>query len=254
MADGIPEPAWRARDDRPKRDRAPLTREAIVDAALQVLDRDGMDALSMRRVAEALGTGPASLYWHVRNKGELLQLLFERLTEELPLPPADPARWREQLRELARAMREQAHQHRDGARLSLGRVPSGPAFARTAEWLYELLAPLGLPDPVIGLIGDTAALFVGAFAFEESLGVASPTGEPLPEEAVAGMFRDYLESLPADRFPHLVRSAGALFDCSREERFEFGVDLLLRGISTYLPAGQESGWVQPSSRSALPQS
>lgn len=245
MTDLIPEPVWRARGSRLREGRAPLTRDTIVEAALKVLDRDGMEALSMRRVADALGTGPASLYWHVRNKEELLQLLFERLTAELPLPPPDPARWREQLRDLARAMREQAHQHRDAARLSLGRVPSGPAFVRTTEWLFELLTPLGVPDQVIGLAGDAAALFVGAFAFEESLGVPSPTGEPLEGQAIAQMFRTYLESLPADRFPHLVRSARVLFECGAEERFEFGVDLLLRGLATYVaplpPDGAPTG-------------
>lgn len=238
MADGIPEPDWRTRAARAREGKIPLTRELIVDAALQVLDRDGMDELSMRRVAEVLGTGAASLYWHVRNKEELLQLLFERLTAEIPLPPPDPSRWREQLRELARAMREQARQHRDAARLSLGRVPSGPAFARTTEWLFELLAPLGVPDRVVGLTGDAAALFTGAFALEESMGVASPTGEPMEEQAIAEMFRGYLESLPAGRFPHLVRAAAALFEPSRDERFEFGVDLLLRGLSTYVQDGR----------------
>jgi len=234
MTEQIPEPAWRLREERPRRDRVPLTREAIVEAALRVLDRDGMDALSMRRVADELDTGPASLYWHVRNKEELLQLLFERLTTELPLAPPDPTRWREQLRDLGRAMRAQTQVHRDAARLSLGRVPSGPAFARTTEWLFDLLSPLGIPDRVIGLTGDTAALFVAAFGFEESLGVPSPTGEPLTAAAIAQMFRGYLESLPAERFPHLVRAAGVLFDCGPEERFEFGVDLLLRGLSTYV--------------------
>lgn len=234
MTDGVPEPAWRAREDRRRPPRAPLTREAIVKAATAVMERDGMDALSMRRVADELETGPASLYWHVRNKGELLQLVYERLTEEIPLPPPDPSRWRQQLRDLARARREQAHQRRDAARLSLGRVPSGPAFARVVEWLFEVLAPLGVPDHVVGLVGDTAELFVGAFALEENLGVASPTGEPLDEQVVAQMYRGYVESLPADRFPHLVRSARALFDISRDERFEFGVDLLLRGLSTYI--------------------
>ncbi len=234
MTDHVPEPAWRLREDRPRRTRAPLTREAIVDAALGVLDRDGIDGLSMRRVAEALGTGPASLYWHVRNKEELLQLLFERLTSDLPLPRPDPTRWQSQLRDLARALREQSHRHRDAARLSLGRVPSGPAFARTTEWLFDLLVPLGVPDRVIGLAGDTAALFAGAFAFEESLGVASPTGEPLSGEAISEMFREYLKSLPADRFPHLVRAARTLFDPDPDERFEFGVDLLLRGLATYV--------------------
>jgi hypothetical protein len=87
---------------------------------------------------------------------------------------------------------------------------------------------------VVGLVGDTAALFVAAFAFEESLGVPSPTGEPMTAPAVAEMFQGYLRSLPADRFPNLVRAAGVLFDGGPEERFEFGVDLLLRGLATYV--------------------
>ena len=79
----LPEPAWR----RPARGRAqprqPLTRDPILEAATRVLDRDGVDALSMHAVARELGTGAASLYWHVRNKDELLQLLSERLGEDL---------------------------------------------------------------------------------------------------------------------------------------------------------------------------
>src|SRR5919106_2770891 len=74
----IPEPSWsRARRERPA--RTPLTREAIVDAALQVVAREGARGLSMRRVADELGTGPASLYWHVANKDELINLLIDRV-------------------------------------------------------------------------------------------------------------------------------------------------------------------------------
>ncbi|MFZ0214330.1 MAG: TetR/AcrR family transcriptional regulator C-terminal domain-containing protein, partial [Candidatus Dormiibacterota bacterium] len=173
-------------------------------------------------------------YWHVRNKEELLQLLFERLTAELVLPEPDPARWREQLADLARQLRQQAHRHRDGARLSLGRVPIGPAMARTTEWLYELLTPLGITDQVIGYVGDVASLFVGAYAFEESLGVASPTGEDLPPEEIVSMFREYLLSLPEDRFPHVHRVVDVLFTGDPDTRFEFGVDLIVRGLGTYV--------------------
>src|SRR6266496_4643293 len=105
----IPEPPWRLRERAAP--RVPLTRESILEAALRVLDRDGMEGLSMRRVAEELGTGPASLYWHVRNKGELLQLLFERVTGEIQLPEPNPARWQDQLRDLARQMRAVMNRH-----------------------------------------------------------------------------------------------------------------------------------------------
>src|SRR5438045_7753763 len=117
--DPVPEPPWRADARARAEPRLPLTRDAIVEAALRVLDREGMDGLSMRRVAEELGTGAASLYWHVRNKDELLQLLNERFAAEVELPEPDPSRWQEQLKEVAHQMRSAAHRHRDLARISL---------------------------------------------------------------------------------------------------------------------------------------
>ena len=229
----LPEPPWR----RPPRGRAaprvPLTRAAIIDAALRILDREGMDGLSMRKVAEELKTGAASLYWHVRNKDELLQLLFERVTEETVLPEPDPSRWQEQLKDLARQMRQVMRRHRDVARISLGRIPTGPTLATLSEWLFELLRPVGIPDRVIAYIGDLAGLYVGAYAFEESLGLASPTGEDLPPEQIVGMLRDYVLSLPADRFPHTRAAVDMLLGGDPEARFEFGIDVIVRGLATF---------------------
>jgi AcrR family transcriptional regulator len=227
----LPEPAWR----RPARaePRQPLSRQAILDAALRVLDRDGADALSMHRVARELGTGAASLYWHVRNKDELLQLLSERLGDDVQLPPPDPAHWQAQLKDMLRQLRARAQRHRDIARISLGRLPSGPTLARVSEWLYALLSPAGIPDRVIAYAGDLTSLYVEAYAFEESLGVASPTGERLPAEQVVGMLREYLLSLPVDRFPHVHRAIDELFAGGPDDRFEFGIDVIIRGLSTY---------------------
>src|SRR6476620_11788074 len=170
-AEALPEPPWRERKEGP---RTPLTRQAIVEAALRVLDRDGMDALSMRKVGEELGTGAASLYWHVRNKDELLQLVFEAVSEETTLPAPDPSRWQGQLRDLAHEMRRSMNRHRDVARISLGRIPAGPTLANYSEWLFELMQPVGIPDQVIAYLGDLMGLYIGAVAFEESLGSPPP--------------------------------------------------------------------------------
>jgi len=237
---GAPEPPWRRRDAPAA--RIPLTRGAILDAALRVLDSDGMEGLSMRRVAEELHTGPASLYWHVRNKDELLQLLFERVAEEVVLPEPDPAHWQEQGRELARQMRATMNRHRDIARISLGRIPSGPAIARLGEWLFALLRPAGIPDRVIAYVGDLFGLYIGAFAFEESLGLASPTGEDLPPEQIVAMFRGYVESLPPEHFPNVRGAADLLFDTDIDARFEFGLDVIIRGLESYA-AAQAAGSV-----------
>jgi AcrR family transcriptional regulator len=230
-AAGVPEPPWRSAPR--SAGRTPLTREAIVDAALRVIDADGMDGLSMRRVGEELGTGAASLYWHVRNKDQLLQLIFERVVEEVQLPEPDPARWREQLSDLADQMRAILTSHRDVARLSLGRIPSGPALAVVTEWLFTLLKPVGIPDDVIAYLGDLFALYVGAFAFEESLGTASFTGSDLSPEQFFTMLKDYVMSLPPELFPHTQRVVDALFSGGPDARFAFGVDLMLRGLATY---------------------
>lgn len=226
----VPEPPWRAAA-KPGA-RAPLTREAIVAAALRVLDADGIGGLSMRRVGEELGTGAASIYWHVRNKDELLQLVYERVTEEAELPEPDPSRWPEQLRDLAHGMREVLNKHRDVARLSIGRIPSGPALAVYSEWLFALLKPVGIPDQVIAYLGDLFGLYVGAYAFEESLGSSSFTGGMSPEQFFQ-MLSDYIMSLPAERFPNVRRAVGVLFGGGPDERFAFGVDLMLRGLATY---------------------
>jgi AcrR family transcriptional regulator len=218
----------------------PLSRHLIVEAGLRVLDRDGIEGLSMRRVAEELSTGPASIYWHVRNKGELLQLIFERVMGELTLPDPDPSRWAEQLADLARQVRRIMRAHRDIARVSLGRVPSGPTLASLAEWFFALLSPVGVPAPVIAYLGDFFGLYVGAYAFEESLGVASPTGEDLPPGEVSALLRDRMSSLPADRFPYTRQHADLLFDADTDARFEFGLDLIVRAVRSYASAAPQS--------------
>lgn len=227
----VPEPPWRL-DARPA-SRPPLTRDVIVEAALRVLDTEGVDGLSMRRVGEELGTGAASLYWHVRNKDELLQLVYERVTQEVVLPEPDPSHWKEQLKDLARQMRTVLNRHRDVGRLSFGRIPGGPTLALYTEWLFALLKPAGIPDRVVGYLGDLFGLYVGAYSFEESLGVSSPTGEDLRPEEILEMFRGYVLSLPEDRFPHTRHAVDSLFAGGPDERYEFGIDLLLRGLETY---------------------
>lgn len=235
----VPRPAWERRRPLPK---MPLNRDAIVEAAIRVLDAQGMEGLSMRRVAQELGTGAGSLYWHVRNKEELFQLIFERVVEEnMVLPEPDPSRWKEQLSELAHQMRARLKSHRDVARLSLGRIPFGPTLAVYNEWLFRLLKPVGIPDEVIAYLGDLLGLYVGAFAFEESIGFSSPTGEEMAPEHLVAMFREYTLSLPEERFPHTRAAVDLLFSGGPDQRYAFGVEVLLRGIESFATHTAGSG-------------
>jgi AcrR family transcriptional regulator len=197
-----------------------------------VVDREGLEATSMRRVAEELGTAPSALYWHVRNKDQLLQLVLDRVVGEIELPPRDPVNWQEQLKALAREMRRVLTSHRDIARVTMGAIPAGPNILVVVEWMHSLLREAGLPDGTVALFGDLAGLYVGAYAFEESLGLASPTGEDLPPEEVLAMLGEYWASLPQDRFPHTLALGDRLFEGGPDERFEFGLDVLIRGLES----------------------
>jgi AcrR family transcriptional regulator len=229
----VPEPPWQAAP-RPRAARAPLSREAIVDAALRVLDREGSAGLSMRRVAEELGTGPASLYWHVASKDALINLIIDRVTGEVALPEPDPDHWREQLRDWLLEVRRVFERHPGVAALTLGRIPTGPNVVRWAEWTLALLRGAGIPDRIAAFAGDLLGLYLGATGYEAALPpMTSPTGEPLsPEESVAAI-RDYFASLPADQFPNVLATLDELFSGGPQERFELGLDVILRGLASY---------------------
>src|SRR5215470_13599585 len=99
-----------------QRKRRPLDRAQVVRAALALLDEVGLDQLTMRRLAERLGVKAASLYRHVRNKEELLVLLGDEISGEIPLVRPSGS-WQDQLKEMARNVRKGLLAHRDAARL-----------------------------------------------------------------------------------------------------------------------------------------
>ena len=229
----VPEPPWKpAPRGRPA--RAPLTQQAIVDAALRVLEHEGAEKLSMRRVADELGTGAASLYWHVASKDELVNLLVDRMASEIQVPPPDPDRWQEQLKEWMLQARQVFKRYPGVAGLTLGRVPVGPNLVRWTEWLLALLRGAGIPDRIAAYAGDLGGLYLGASAYEEGMPLPSPTGEDLPPDKILAMFRGYYESLPADQFPNVHAALDELFSGGPDERFELGVDVIIRGLASYI--------------------
>ena len=215
-----PDPPWWRKRAEPSRERKPLTRDAIVDAALVVLEREGMDGLSMRKLAQELDAGAASLYWHVGDKEELLSLLLDRIVGESKVPDPDPEHWQDQVREMARAARELFKSRRDAARLSMGRIPTGPNSLPVMERKLAVLAAAALPPRVISYAADLFALYVGAFAYEESMRAARDPAQ----------FAEYLRSLPPEDFPVITGLADDLAAGGADERFEFGVEMLIAGL------------------------
>jgi AcrR family transcriptional regulator len=212
--------------------REPLSRERIVDAAMAIVDAGGLDALSMRSVAQALDTGPASLYAHVDSKDDLLALLIDRVAEGIALPEPDPERWQEQVKAMVRDVHHGLLAHRDLARASLATIPLSPAALAFRDRMIAVLRGGGLPDRVVAYAVDLLPLYAVATAYEHGLYAQRMT--TAEGERYIAEVGEYLRALPPERFPSITALAGPLVAGGHEgERFEFGLDVLVAGLAAY---------------------
>ena len=234
----IPSPPWQRAPDRPsRRRRDPISRDAIVTAAIGLLDREGLAALSMRKLAEELGTGAATLYWHVGSKDGLLDLVMDEIISEGKVPDPDPPRWQEQLKQIARDQRAASLRHPWIVRVSIGRIPMGPNALRYSERILAILRAGGLP-PHLAVQGYLLLIAtVNGFTIDETGVDDRPAGDsPAPVDPedlqqVANMARDYIAALPAGLFPNMTALADEFAFSSPDERFELLIDIFVDGLS-----------------------
>jgi AcrR family transcriptional regulator len=230
----IPPPPWQRVPERGQRKRRdPLTQEAIVETAIKVLDAEGLAGFSMRKVAEALDTGAASLYWHVGSKDGLFDLIFEEIIGEQvdEVPDPDPERWQDQLKGVARTMRQAILRHRDIVQLSVGRIPMGPNALRMSERVLAILRSGGIPDELAVQSYLLMISVVNGFTLDEAgYEHSAPEGAPPADEA-GQLVRTYFESLPDDQFGNLKRVAEHFAVSDQDARFDLLIDLFVDGIA-----------------------
>lgn len=225
MSETPPPPIWAHRTPG---EREPVSEAAVVDAALGVLDEKGVDGLTMRAVAERMGVTTPTVYWHVQNKEGLLDRLYDRLCAEVPDPPADQP-WDQRLRHLAHSIRAVLGAHRDAARIAVGRFALGPHGLRGTENMLAALSDAGLDNEQAAHAAYLLFGYVTSFCYQETIIPApTPTGDRTEALRRVG---DYLQSLPPEQYPYLVRSAAALARPGLDQRFTFGLDRLLRGLA-----------------------
>ena len=220
----------RTRSTRDRPAKAPLSREAVVDAALEVCRADGLDAVTMRRVAAELDTGAASLYVYVRNREELERAMSDRVAASIELESPDPARWREQLHRLLGRMLAALQAHPGLAAASLADVPSTDAPFDFMENLLGLLLSGGAGRQDAAWACDILFLLTTATAIEND--VRGDRGQ-LTEQDFMGLVHDLrarFAGLPTDRYPLIVASADEMVAGDGGDRFHFGIDALLDGV------------------------
>jgi TetR/AcrR family transcriptional regulator, tetracycline repressor protein len=153
---------------------------------------------------------------------------------------ADGGNWQETLKELGRATLAMYRRHRGVAALTLGRVAVTPSMLAIVERLLAELKSAGMPDQVAAFVGDLGGLYVGAIAYELDV---TPLAGPGAADFIA-QFNAWMRSLPADRFPNTLAMADTLAAGSADDRFEWGLDVIVRGLASYLkdPPDRAAGW------------
>lgn len=212
-----------------------LSRETVADSALALADAEGLEALTIRRLAQELGVTPMALYWHFKNKDELLNGVLDRLwgqidtTRDRSLPLLD------QFRAMVASVATVLRAHR--ALVPLLEIPSdhepSPGFLEATETALQILVEYGFDVERAAAICGNALRTAIALVLGEP-GAATPQQSP---EDVAEMIRRKrlrLETLPQQRYPHVVQAAGFLTSCEPETHYAFGLDLFMAAL-TALP-------------------
>lgn len=200
--------------------RRPLTRERILDVAIALIERDGPEALSMRRLGAALGVEGMAIYHHFAGREDLLGAIAERLLE--PLGELEHrSDWREGCDDFATTLREIAVQWPATFRL-VGMEPLGEVLLLPVERLLVTLVDAGF-DP-----GTALAIYRATISYARGYALAEVTGFTV--DAAGGSGLERLQALRADAFPVLAGRARELAELDPDRAFRLGLDALLRGL------------------------
>ncbi|MGW2249107.1 TetR/AcrR family transcriptional regulator C-terminal domain-containing protein [Kitasatospora sp. NPDC001660] len=228
---------WARRQREP--DQPVLNRDAIVREAIVMLDADGTEALSMRKLAARLNAGATSLYRHVATKDELMELAVDEVFGEVVLPPADSPDWRAAATDAAQAFRATILRHPwlSSVLGQAGLAYLGPNLMSFAEQLTVLFTAAGFPEPVRAI--DTLVCYTIGMGTTESawLTTVARSGET-EAEFIARLMPAAQEA--ADGFEHLsdaYATAAAAIDpvATRDTKFSYGLEVVLDGLALRLP-------------------
>lgn len=239
---GLDTTGRRRRSTRDRPAKAPLSYDTVVDAALAILRSEGLEAVSMRRVAAALDTGPGSLYVYVRGRDELVAAMLDRITGTVELETPDRRRWRTQLFSLLERSRDVFIAHPGIAAASMVDPPQTETVLRYLENLLGLLLAGGIDAQDAAWAADILVAQVTYAAIEAELRSTDPS-------ELADRTADVFSRLPADRFPLVTGHITELTAGSVDERFRFAIDVILDGV---LARAQRRPTSRPKSRRGQP--
>jgi AcrR family transcriptional regulator len=228
---------YRRNRKHPRRaDRPNLTRERILGAALEIVDRAGLEGLSMRSLGAALGVDPMACYRHFSCKAELLDGVVERVLGTWRVDPPPPPGI-DGLRARCRALRLLAHEHPNAFAQVATRQLASPAGLRPVEDALAALIASGVePRHALRAFLVLLAYVTGSTLAELSARQAKDSGHPGPFEV------EVLTRLPQDEFPRIRALATPIVHIDYEQEFEAGLDLALEAVARRFTARRRFAW------------
>lgn len=209
--------------------RTPLSRDRVLRAALDLVDREGVDALTMRRLGRELGVEAMSLYGYVDSKEDLIEGVVEQVFRQMPLIVPGPGRWQDRLRRHAGAYRSVLLDHPNAVRLVARRPLTTDGIAAFVDSALAELRAMGLDlamaDRILGVV---AAFTLGHVA------------EEVGDEFRAGTERPHMglrDTIDPQRFPHLA-AVGEMKPTDYDQEFDLGMDFIITGLEQLLAEGR----------------
>ena len=207
--------------------RQPLTRERVLRAAVGIVDRDGVEALSMRRLGAELGVEAMSLYNHVPNKAAVLDGIVEVIVNEIDIAPV-AGDWTEKVRLIARSYRAVALKHPKVVPLISLRPFNTLPTLRPVEYVFDVFRNAGFGPEASLHAFRTIAGFVTGYTLAE-------TGDFFGETTGEGQLT--VADLPSEDFPRIREVGHYLASTNHDDEFEFALDVILSGLEDKLQSG-----------------
>lgn len=213
-----------------------LTRERIITAAVELIEQEGVDAVSMRRIAAELGSGVMSLYNHVPSKAVLLDGVAERVMSGIDFVVDPGASWEDQVRGQARAFRQIARAYPRCTMVVVSRPANSEAALRPMEHALTTLRAAGFSaDDAVRVMRAFIAYIIGSLLREVGVSPGLEPQRPLSQDP-AVLSADIPLHVNQAEFPQVVSMSAELMQRDHDADFEFGLDLLVRAIAALRPA------------------
>lgn len=209
--------------------RSPLTKAGILKASLQLADEQGLEQLSMRKVAQSLDVEAMSLYNHIKNKDDLLDGILELVVSEFELPPIDKTHWKQSLRQAAISAHKVLLKHPWAAHQMISHVSINPARLAWSNATIGCLHEAGFSYEIADHAWNAIDNHIYGFTLQS-------VNMPIDPKEYADAAKYYLPMISEEQFPYLCAMANKVAEGTHSgvNEFEFGLDLILDGLERLL--------------------